>query len=95
VEESEESFQRISEEIAQLEARLEAIRTAGQTEGERLEGIQRLQASINELKTCTSEYNDNAVRQMIECIKVYPTGKLEVIFAGGYTVAEHIDLKKG
>ena len=35
VEESEESFQRISEEIAQLEARLEAIRTAGQTEGER------------------------------------------------------------
>lgn len=95
VEESEESFQRISEEIAQLEARLEAIRTAGQTEGERLEGIQRLQASVNELKTCTSEYNDNAVRQMIECIKVYPTGKLEVIFAGGYTVAEHIDLKKG
>lgn len=95
VEESEESFQRISEEIAQLEARLEAIRTAGQTESERLEGIQRLQASVNELKNCTSEYNDNAVRQMIECIKVYPTGKLEVIFAGGYTVAEHIDLKKG
>lgn len=95
VEESEESFQRISEEIAQLEARLEAIRTAGQSESERQEGILRLQASVNELKNCTSEYNDNAVRQMIECIKVYPTGKLEVIFAGGYTVAEHIDLKKG
>lgn len=95
VEESEESFQRISEEIAQLEARLEAIRTTGQTESQRQEGIQRLQASVNELKNCTSEYNDNAVRQMIECIKVYPTGKLEVIFAGGYTVAEHINLKKG
>lgn len=33
------------------------------------------------------------VRQMIECIKVYPDGKLDIIFNGGYTIVEHINLK--
>jgi uncharacterized protein YlzI (FlbEa/FlbD family) len=27
---------------------------------------------------------------MIECIKVYPDGKLEIIFGGGYIVEESI-----
>ena len=30
---------------------------------------------------------------MIECIKVYPDGKLDIIFNGGYTIVEHINLK--
>ena len=33
------------------------------------------------------------LRQMIECIKVYPDGKLDIIFNGGYTIVEHINLK--
>lgn len=49
--------------------------------------------SIESLRNCGCEYNDNAVRQMIECIKVYPDGKLDIIFNGGYTIVEHINLK--
>ena len=30
------------------------------------------------------------VRQMVECIKVYPGGKLEIIFGGGYLVEESV-----
>lgn len=85
----------MSEEIAQLSTRLDAVKASGKTAEERLAETQRLKASIDELNGCTSEYNDNAVRQMIECIKVYPDGKLDIIFAGGYTIVEHIELKKG
>ena len=36
------------------------------------------------------EYDDSIVRQMVECIKVYPGGKLEIIFGGGYLVEESV-----
>ena len=36
------------------------------------------------------EYDDSTVRQMVECIKVYPGGKLEIIFGGGYLVEETV-----
>ena len=34
--------------------------------------------------------DDSIVRQMVECIKVYPGGKLEIIFGGGYLVEESV-----
>ncbi len=95
IEDSESSFQQMSEEIAQLTARLDAVKASGKTPEERMAETQRLKASLDELNGCTSDYNDNAVRQMIECIKVYPDGRLDIIFAGGYTIVEHIELKKG
>ena len=39
---------------------------------------------------CKMEYDDSIVRQMVECIKVYPGGKLEIIFGGGYLVEESV-----
>ena len=33
------------------------------------------------------------IKMTIECIKVYPDGKLDIIFNGGYTIVEHITLK--
>ena len=39
------------------------------------------------------EYDDSIVRQMVECIKVYPGGKLEIIFGGGYLVEESVYVK--
>ena len=42
--------------------------------------------------TVDSIYNDTAVRKMIECIRVYNDGKLEVIFGGGYTVEERVEI---
>lgn len=93
VEENEQKFKEISDEIAQLTERLEAVRQAGQTDAQRLEQVAELERAINGLKNCGYEYNDNAVRQMVECIKVYPDGKLDIIFNGGYTVTEYIDRK--
>ena len=37
------------------------------------------------------EYDDTIVRQMIECIKVYHDGRVEIIFGGGYIINETID----
>ena len=39
------------------------------------------------------EYDDFAetvVRQMVECVKVFDGGKVEVVFGGGYAVEERI-----
>lgn len=35
-------------------------------------------------------YDDSIVRQMVECIKVFPDGRLEVYFGGGYCVEERV-----
>lgn len=43
-----------------------------------------------ELLGLCMEYDDSIVRQMVECIKVYPGGKLEIIFGGGYLVEESV-----
>lgn len=93
MEENEQKFKEISDEIAQLTERLEAVRQSGKTDEERLAQAAELEKALNGLRNCGCEYNDNAVRQMIECIKVYSDGKLDIIFNGGYTVVEYIDLK--
>ena len=93
LEENEQSFKDLSDQISQLTERLEAVRQSGKTDAERLEQAAELERSIESLRNCGCEYNDNAVRQMIECIKVYPGGRLDIIFNGGYTIVEQIDLK--
>ena len=92
LEDYEEKFAEISAEIGTLNARLEAIHSAKRTESEKEEEVARLLSTLDELKNCGTEYNDNAVRQMIECIKVYPDGKLEIIFGGGYTITEQVEV---
>ena len=37
------------------------------------------------------EYDDTIVHQMIECVKVYPDGRLDIIFGGGYLIEEHLE----
>ena len=31
------------------------------------------------------------VHQMIECVKVYPDGRLDIIFGGGYLIEERLE----
>lgn len=93
IEDNEQRFQAIAEEIEQLTARLNALRESGKSDTRRKQEAEALQAAIAQMSPCTGVYNDNAVRQMIECIKVYPDGKLDIIFNGGYTIVEHITLK--
>ena len=59
----------------------------GMTEQERLKEIQ---ATIDSRAASVNEYDDTIVRQMIECIRVYHDGRLEIIFGGGYEIAEHL-----
>ena len=37
------------------------------------------------------EYAPTIVHQMIECVKVYPDGRLDIIFGGGYLIEEHLE----
>ncbi len=90
MEENEEKFKVLSEEIEQLTEHLEAIRESGATTSQRQERTDALEKAVEQLRNCGVEYNDNAVRQMMECIKVYPDGRLDIIFNGGHTIREHI-----
>jgi len=50
-----------------------------------------LESSACDIGTVTGvEYDDTIVRQIVECIKVYKDGKIEVIFGGGYTIADNL-----
>ena len=37
------------------------------------------------------EYAPIIVHQMIKCVKVYPDGRLDIIFGGGYLIEEHLE----
>lgn len=50
--------------------------------------VARLRTMIDERERNPEKYDDSIVRQMIECIKVYRDGRIEIIFGGGYTVEE-------
>ena len=46
--------------------------------------IARIRTIIDEREQNPDRYDDSIVRQMIECIKVYHDGRIEIIFGGGY-----------
>lgn len=91
LEDYDEKFKALSDEIATLTGRLKAIEDAGKTAEELKEKQQNIHSAIEQMKTCCVEYDEQAVRQMIECIRAYPDGKLEIIFGGGYTVTEQLE----
>ena len=90
VESNEGEFKEISDEINQLNSRIEAIREALAKDKSADERMEQITRKIDEMQTGINEYDDGIVRQMIECIKVYGDGRLEVIFGGGYMIEEHI-----
>lgn len=76
-----------------LEQRFEhiaAMQESAATDSGEQERLEQIQAIIAEREDNRTEYDDSIVRQMIECIKVYPGGKLEIIFGGGYLVEETV-----
>lgn len=90
IEAHESEFMSLSQEAELLKQRIATIQeNATHAAGEqgRLDQIQRI---IAERETNCMEYDDSIVRQMVECIKVYPGGKLEIIFGGGYLIEEAI-----
>ena len=90
MESHEDEFREISEQTKQLESRIKAIQETQNTDGYQ-ERLEELQQTIEKRKSSDLTYDDSIVRQMIECIRVFHDGRLEIIFGGGYEIEEHIE----
>lgn len=90
IESNEVDFKEISEEIEQLNRRIQAIQES-QTDSESLqERLNKIQETIDQREKNKYRYDDAIVRQMIECIQVHKDGKLTIIFGGGYEIEEQL-----
>ncbi len=90
VEDGEETFKQISGEISELTSRLNVLKMQYKNDEDVKEKIEEVRKGMETFKDCTIEYNDTAVRKMVECIKVYENGEIDVIFGGGYTIKEKV-----
>lgn len=90
MEENEDVFKAISEQIAQLNRRIDAVRKSKGSDEERQERLRLIQDTIDQREAHRDTYNDAIVRQMIECVKVHDGGKLTVIFGGAHEIKEQI-----
>lgn len=94
IESREDEFRSISEEVEAMKRRIAVIRETQMDAEESDRRLSEIQRTIAEREQHKDEYDESVVRQMVECIKVYPDGKLEVIFGGGILIEEslkHID----
>ena len=88
VESSEDEFKSISDQIEQLNRRIAAIQESVRGDATRQARLEEIQNIIAKRNANETQYDDNIVRQMIECIKVYGDGRLTIIFGGGYEIEE-------
>ncbi|MDD6022837.1 MAG: hypothetical protein PUC06_01180 [Oscillospiraceae bacterium] len=86
----EDEFRHISKETEQLKRRVQAIQEAMNEDASYQDKLKEIQAAIEHREENADTYDDSIVRQMIECIKVYPDRKLEVYFGGGYRMEEYV-----
>ena len=90
IEAHESEFMTLSQETELLKQRIAAIQESTAKDNGEQNRLEQIQAIIAERESKCMEYDDSIVRQMVECIKVYPSGKLEIIFGGGYLVEESV-----
>lgn len=90
-EDYEDDFKNISAQIEQLSKRITAIRENEGEDGELQARIKEIQDTIDKGKENKDTYDDSIVRQMVECIKVYHDGRLQIILGGGYELEEYLE----
>lgn len=90
IEAHESEFMTLSQETELLKQRIAAIQESTAKDNGEQSRLEQIQAIISERESKCMEYDDSIVRQMVECIKVYLGGKLEIIFGGGYLVEESV-----
>ena len=86
----EEEFKSISTQIEQLNGRINAIRESESEDGELQARLAEIQETIANRKKNKDVYDDSIVRQMVECIKVYKDGRIQIILGGGYEIEEYL-----
>lgn len=91
IETNEDEYKSIAEEIEQLKSRIQAIQEKVSVDEDYESRIARIKSLIEKRKSNPNVYDDTIVRQMVECIKVYHDGRIEIIFGGGYTIEETLD----
>ncbi|MDD4492861.1 MAG: recombinase family protein [Eubacteriales bacterium] len=90
IESREDEFKEISEQAEQLKNRINVIRESETDNVQNRQRIEEIEKTIDQRNQNRNTYDDFIVRQMIECIKVYPEGRLKIIFGGGYEIEEHV-----
>ena len=83
-------FKDINDQIRQLQSRIDTINKCALSESDYKRKIDRIEAIIDSRKENIDKYDDSIVRQMIECVKVYDDGRLEIYFGGGYMIEEQL-----
>ena len=87
----EDDFKNISTQIEQLTKRIMAIRESESEDGEFQARLKEIQDIIDKRRENKDTYDDSIVRQMVECIKVYHDGRLQIILGGGYELEEYLE----
>ena len=90
IEAHESEFMSLSQEAELLKQRIATIQESAANNDGAQSRLEQIQTIIAERENKRMEYDDSIVRQMVECIKVYPGGKLEIIFGGGYLIEESV-----
>ena len=85
----------ISTQIEQLTKRITAIRESESEDGDLQARLKEIQDIIDKRRENKDTYDDSIVRQLVECIKVYHDGRLQIILGGGYELEEHLESKLG
>lgn len=91
IEGHEAEFKELSDTIELLQGRIKKLEEALLSDQGNDDRILQLQQIIEDRAARKMEYDDTIVHQMIECVKVYPDGRLDIIFGGGYLIEEHLE----
>lgn len=74
-----------------LPKRITAIRESESENGDFQARLKEIQDIIDKRRENKDIYDDSIVRQMVECIKVYHDGRLQIILGGGYELEEYLE----
>ena len=91
IESHEAEFKELSDTIELLQGRIQKLEEALVSDQVNDSRILQLQQIIADRASKKMEYDDTIVHQMIECVKVYPDGRLDIIFGGGYLIEERLE----
>ena len=90
MEDHESEFKEMSDSILLFRKRISELEQIQTQDAAASDRMAQIQAIIDDREAHQDVYDDSIVRQMVECIKVFPDGRLEVYFGGGYCVEERI-----
>lgn len=79
-------FEALNDEESYLKTQLEAMKSQTEKRDEVRYSIMSAVEGIGEMETTMTEYDEVAVRKMIECIRVISKTEIQIVFKGGYEV---------